>query len=124
MIVTSTQILKNYSLTVNQSIKQVKVTSTPTKSSISVTIAPLGKRGFQGEPGGTYVDLELIVVQDGQVEFNIFEEPEKSNLFINGNMYFKDKSYLVQLVSGNWRLIWLDEFPLTMTDSLIFRKIK
>lgn len=71
----------------------------------------------------TYTDTELPVTVDGQTIFNIFAEPSKSNLFISDNIYFKDKSYNIQFISGAWKLVWLNEFPLETTDTLIFRTI-
>jgi hypothetical protein len=70
-----------------------------------------------------YNDLELSVVQDDQIQFNIFSQPIKSNLFINDLVYFETKSYLIQEINNSWRLIWLDEFNLKIGDHIIFRKI-
>lgn len=67
------------------------------------------------------LDTELVVAVNGQTIFNIFAEPTKSNLFISDNIYFKDKSYTIQYISGAWKLVWLNEFQLETTDTLIFR---
>jgi hypothetical protein len=109
-------------ITAIQNIKQVRiVVNPPPKKTTIITVAQLGKRGFKGE-SSKYEDIELVVTQDDQTEFNIFSEPTQSNLFINDSIYFKDKSYLIQNISGNWKLIWLNEFLLKTNDLLIFRK--
>lgn len=123
MVVTSNQTVKQYNVTLNQTIKQVKVTSLKITKSLIVTVAPLGKRGFKGEPGGSYTDIELVVEQDDQTQFSIFSEPTLSNLYVNDAIYFKDKSYQIQNIAGNWSLIWLNQFLLKTEDLLIFRKI-
>jgi hypothetical protein len=87
----------------------------------TVTI-DLKKDGIDGMSGGSYTDVDLFVTEDGQTEFNIFEEPTFSNLFINDCIFFKDKSYQIENFLGNWRLVWLNEFLLTTNDLLIFRK--
>jgi hypothetical protein len=122
MEVTINQTVKRYDVVVNQTTKQINVNIVNQQKQTSVIISPLGKRGFKGEPG-VYTDIELAVTQDDQTQFNIFSEPIQSNLFINDSIYFKDKSYQIQNISGNWKLIWLDEFQLKTTDLLIFRKI-
>lgn len=123
MKITATQTIKQFNITANQTIRQAVITATSVNKSVVITAAQLGKRGFKGEPGGSYTDIELVVEQDDQTQFNIFSNPTSSNLFINDSIYFKDKSYLIQNISGNWRLIWLNEFPLATSDLLIFRKI-
>jgi len=123
MEVTINQTVKRYDVVVNETTKQINVNIINQKKQTSVIISPLGKRGFKGEPS-VYTDIELAVTQDDQTQFNIFSEPTiQSNLFINDSIYFKDKSYQIQNISGNWKLIWLDEFQLKTTDLLIFRKI-
>lgn len=117
------QTVKNYEVVINQTAKTIDVTIVTQPKTFNTIIEPFGPRGFKGEPGDNHTDIELIVVLDNQTEFNIFTEPTLSNLFINDAIYFKDKSYLIQNVLGNWRLIWLDEFQLKTTDLLIFRKI-
>jgi hypothetical protein len=71
---------------------------------------------------GTSSDISLVVTEDDQVQFNIFDQPTKSNLFINDSTYFENVSYLIQNINGNWRLVWLDEFKLKTTDRVILRK--
>lgn len=70
-----------------------------------------------------YIDLPLAVTVNNQTVFNIFTQPTKSNLFINDLVYFKDKSYQIQEISGAWKLIWLEEFELKTEDFIILRKI-
>jgi len=70
----------------------------------------------------TSLDIDLIVTQDNQTMFNIFSNPNQSNLYINDSIYFKSKSYDISNIDGNWKLIWKNEFLLKTTDLLIFRK--
>lgn len=123
MEVTINQTVKKYDVVVNQTTKQINVNIQSQPKQTTVTISPLGPRGFKGESTGGYTDIELIVTEDDQTEFNIFSEPQKSNLFINDCTFFQNKSYQIQNISGNWKLIWLNEFQLKTNDSLIFRKI-
>lgn len=67
-------------------------------------------------------DLRLIVTQDGQTTFNIFNKPKKSNLFLNDSTYFENISYQIREINNSWKLIWLNEVTLTTTDLLIIRK--
>ena len=119
------EIIENVSISFEEITESVSIEVVETTEVFTIEFAELGVPGIQGEkgdPGGNYVDIELTVTEDGQIEFNIFSEPTKSNLYINDSIYFKDRSYQIQNVSGNWRLIWLNEFELSTTDLLIFRK--
>lgn len=118
------QTVKNYEVVINQTARTIDVTIVTEPKTFETIIEPFGPRGFKGDTGGTYVDVELLVTVDGQTEFNIFTEPMLSNLYINDSIFFKDKSYQIQNILGNWKLIWLGEFQLTTTDLLIFRKIE
>jgi hypothetical protein len=73
-------------------------------------------------PNTVGLDLPLDVEFDGQVLFNIFETPVQSNLFINNSTYFEGESYIIQNTSGSWKLQWLNEFELTLTDTIVLRK--
>ena len=124
MRVTATQNIKKYSLKATQNLKISRVIITPrVKREMVITISPLGKRGFTGPAGGSFSDNELVVSEDGQTVFNIFQEPNASNLYINDCIYFKDKSYQIQNTLSGWKLIWLNAFQLSKTDLLIFRKL-
>jgi hypothetical protein len=57
-----------------------------------------------------------------QTVFNIFQEPIKSNLFINDLIYFENNDYNIQFIDNAWKLIWLNAFPLKTSDFLVFRK--
>jgi len=124
MEATINQTVKKYDVVVNATERTINVNIITQPKTKTIVISPLGKRGFKGDSGSSYEDIELIVTQDNQVEFNIFSDPIQSNLYVNDSIYFKDKSYNIELISGNWKLIWLDEFQLKTNDLLIFRKIQ
>lgn len=95
---------------------------------LGIPVAPmvvevaLQKDGRDGADGASFQDVELVVTTEGQTVFNIFNPIAKSELFIGELIFFENKSYLIQEILGAWKLIWLEEFPLSTTDYLRFRK--
>ena len=94
--------------------RDIKVVELKGSKSISIT----KERGARNS-----TDLTLTVTNDGQTQFNIFNNPNnaKTNLFINNSIYFENTSYTIQNISGNWKLVWQNEFQLQTSDQLIFR---
>jgi hypothetical protein len=70
------------------------------------------------------VDLKLVVNFDGQTMFNVFQTPTtKTELIINNMVYCEDDAaYSFGMNGLNPVLIWDGEFPISTSDSLIFRK--
>lgn len=74
--------------------------------------------------GSTIIDTVLTVNQDGQTSFNVFAIPSgQSYLLINGIEYYVSDSYFFETVSGNHRLVWLNEFPILTNMKLILRTL-
>lgn len=69
-----------------------------------------------------YIDLPLVVTQDNQTVFNIFEQAVNSNLFVNDTILFEEKDYEIQNINNAWKLVWLESFDLKTSDFIIFRK--
>ena len=145
--VTITEIVENYHISINELNDDIRVDIDESEDPITVVISELGDQGLQGPQGksayeewlalgnvGTpqdfidslqttdFDDLRLIVTQDGQTTFNIFNKPKKSNLFLNDSTYFENISYQIREINNSWKLIWLNEVTLTTTDLLIIRK--
>lgn len=70
--------------------------------------------------------IPLVVVSNGQTQFNIFTEPpnDQHYLSVNGAEYnWENGDYEIQQVGLNWKLIWLNtEFSLDTEDELLFVK--
>ena len=86
-----------------------------------------GLPGAQGPPGtgSSLTELPLTVETTGQTEFNIFSFPDPAQiteLIVNGVEYFENEDYDFQTIAGNVKLIWFNEFLLTTTDVLKFKK--
>ena len=86
-------------------------------------VVDVKKDGIDGLNAIIYPDLELPVENDGQTIFNIYNPVSTSSLYVNDSVFFVEKSYHIAFINNAWKLIWLNEFPLTITDYLIFKKI-
>lgn len=143
MLAEVTIIQENYTVEANITTEIFEGVISQNTEVFEVHIEELGVQGLQGENNyqiavrngfvgsepewletqkASITDLELVVEFNGQTEFNIFENSAKNNLIINGVSYFKDKDYIISNLLGAWKLIWQNEFTLTITDLLIFRK--
>lgn len=73
--------------------------------------------------GSTFIDLDLVVNVNGQIQFSIFSIPNKSDLIINEAIYKENLHYTLSNIGGNATLNWIwNGFQLNTTDKIIFRK--
>jgi hypothetical protein len=59
---------------------------------------------------------------NGQTSFSVFTIPNKSLLLINGIEYHQNIHYTIGMIGFNATLTWYNQFLLSDTDQIIFRK--
>lgn len=101
----------------------VEVVSETARPVIEVVV----HQGLTGPPGDSTAveELPLTVEVNGQTEFNVFVFPspgQVNELNINGVDYYEGNDYNFQTIGLNKKLVWHNQFELSTTDVLKFRK--